>query len=158
LKKLVSIVGAGNWLISYDRIGPKVLELIQGRYGTEEVELCELGSTSLALLDHIHGQELMIVIDACLQGKSPGEITVMAPDLNNLSVEITSVHQIGPLETLAVAKRLFQEKMPEKILLVMVETKGINEKMEASTCQQVVKILDKEINRWQRDHQRSAAP
>lgn len=157
MKKLVSIVGAGNWLISYDRIGPKVLELIQGRYSAE-VELCELGSTSLALLDHIHGQELMIIIDACLQGKPLGEITVVAPNLNNLSVEITSVHQIGPLETLAVAKRLFQEKMPEKILLVMVETKGINEKMEVSACQQVVKILDKEINLWQRDHQRSAAP
>lgn len=147
-------MGAGNWLISYDRIGPKVLELIQGRYGAE-VELCELGSTSLALLDHIHGQELMIIIDACLQGNLPGTITVMAPDLNNRVVEMTSVHQIGPLETLAVANRLFQEKMPQKILLVMIETNAINEKMEESICQQVVKILDQEISSWQRDHQKS---
>ena len=145
MKNSISIVGAGNWLISYDRIGPKVLELIQGRYSSE-VELCELGNTSLALLDYIHSQDLMIIVDAGLQGKAPGEISVMVPDLNNPTVAITSVHQIGPVETLAIAKRLFPEQMPKQVLLIMVETNGIDAKMEETACQQVVNILDNEIN------------
>ncbi|OAD20037.1 methyl viologen-reducing hydrogenase maturation protease [Candidatus Thiomargarita nelsonii] len=125
--------------------------MIQERYGPE-VELCDIGSGGLALLDHLHSQELMIVVDACFQGKPPGEICVMEPNLDTQTMDVTSVHQIGPLETLAVAKRLFQEKMPQRILLIIVETNGIDDKTEKAACQQVVAILDMEIEAWQRNH------
>jgi len=146
--KSISIVGAGNWLISYDRIGPKVLELVAGRYDSA-VELCDIGSAGLALLDYLHGQELMLIVDACLQGKQPGEVCVIEPSLDSLNVNITSVHQIGPLETLLLAKRLFPEKMPQQIKLILVETNGIDDKKEAIACQEVLAILDREIEAWQ---------
>ncbi len=151
LEKPISIVGAGNWLISYDKIGPQVLELVEGRYGSE-VELCNIGSAGLALLDYLHGQELMLVVDACLQGNQPGEICIVEPCLDTLNMNITSVHQIGPLETLTFAKRLFPERMPLRIRLILVETNGIDDKKEAIACQEVLAILDREIEAWQRDH------
>jgi len=151
LEKPISIVGAGNWLISHDRIGPKVLELVKGRYGSE-VELCNIGSAGLALLDYLHGQELMLVVDACLQGIQPGEICIVEPCLDTLNINITSVHQIGPLETLTFAKRLFPASMPQRIRLILVETYGIDEKKEAVACQEVLTILDREIGAWQHDH------
>ncbi len=147
----ISIVGSGNWLISHDRIGPKVLELVEGRYGSE-VELCHIGSAGLALLDYLHGQELMLVVDACLQGNQPGEICIIEPCLDTLNINITSVHQIGPLETLTFAKRLFPESMPQRIRLILVETDGIDEKKEAVACQEVLAILDQEIGAWQRQY------
>lgn len=145
MEPLITIAGAGNWLISYDNIGPLVLSLVKGRYGSH-VELCELGSTTLSLLDYLHNQELLIIIDAGLQGKSPGEISVIEPNLETATVRVTSVHQIGPLETLGVANKLFPEKMPKRILLIVVETNGIDENVEKMACQRVIDILDQEIS------------
>jgi hydrogenase maturation protease len=145
MEKPIAIAGAGNWLVSYDKIGPLVLSLVNGRYGSH-VELCDLGSTTLSLLDYLHNQELLIIIDAGLQGKSPGEISVIEPNLETITFGVTSVHQIGPLETLNFANKLFPEKMPKRILLITVETNGIDEKIEKLACQRVIDILDQEIS------------
>ena len=69
----VTIAGSGNWLLGHDRIGPRVLERVAGRWG-DEVELVDIGTTSLALLDHLRGQELLLVVDACAGMASPGEV------------------------------------------------------------------------------------
>jgi hydrogenase maturation protease len=145
----ISVVGAGNWLMGNDRIGPRVLEAIRGRYGPE-VELCEVGHTGLAVLDHLHGQDVLLVIDACVLGGAPGEVRVVEPDLEGPPTRETSVHQVGPLEALMVAKNLFPSLMPHRILFILVETEGIDEHAEDAACRQVIVILDREIASWAR--------
>ncbi len=144
----VSIVGAGNWLISHDSVGLRVLELARERYG-ETVELCEVGSAGLALLDHLHGQELMIIVDACTLGGSPGTIKIVTPDYDDTPSHNVSVHQINPFETLAVAKHLYPDQVPERILFVLVETENINDRQLETACHEVIEILDREIVAWQ---------
>jgi hydrogenase maturation protease len=147
MKKPVTIIGAGNWLVSVDTVGPCVLELVQNRYG-QAVELCNMGSAGLVLLDHLHGQELMIVVDACILGGYPGRIHVLEPNLHHPGGDVSSVHQIGPLETLTIAKHFYPEQMPKRILLILVETAGIDTDTQQAACQQVVAILDREIEAW----------
>jgi hydrogenase maturation protease len=149
----ISVVGAGNWLMGNDRIGPRVLEAIKGRYGPE-VELCEVGHTGLAVLDHLHGQDLLLVVDACVLGGSPGEVHEVEPDLDRPFGRESSVHQVGPVETLAVAKRLFPSSMPHRIVLILVETEGIDERAEDAACQKVIAVLDREVAAWGTSHMR----
>lgn len=139
----ISVIGAGNWLVSHDRIGPRVLALVEGRYGPD-VELCDIGSGGLAILDHLHGQDLLLVVDAKVGG-TPGEVVVVIPDLDTPPTSEASVHQIGPVEALCVAKHLFPEKMPRRVLLVLVDTTDIDTEQEEEACRQVVTILDSEI-------------
>ena len=145
----ISIAGAGNWLLAHDRIGPQVLERAAGRYGPE-VELCELGSRGLGLLDLLRGQELLLVVDACLFGGAPGEIHVVDPDLDAAGGEggAVSVHQIGPLEALYVARELYPEQLPRTIRLVLVETEGLTRTKEEATCTRVLQALDREVQAW----------
>lgn len=117
----VTVAGAGNWLLGHDRIGPRVLEKIRGRWG-DEVELAEIGTDPLALLDHLHRQRLLVVVDACVGLGAPGEIQVVEVPFDSPLGRETSVHQIGPVETLVVARHLWPERLPERTLLVMVET------------------------------------
>nr|VFJ64844.1 MAG: hydrogenase maturation protease [Candidatus Kentron sp. FW] len=162
----ISIAGAGNRLIAHDRIGPRVLRLIKGRYGPE-VELCDIGTSGLRLLDYLRGQTLLVVIDACLMNEAPGTIRVLessaarggrahssfhsnrarddGPLFDIGQVRSTSVHQIGPLETLAVAERLYKEKLPRRVLSIMVETRDIDAATEKKACREVVGILDREV-------------
>ncbi len=144
----VAVVGAGNWLIASDRAGPKVLERIRGRYGPE-VEVRDMGSAGLALLDHLHGQELMFLVDACLLGGPAGRVHVSEPRFDGKPAPVGSVHQIGPLETLTIAARLYPEQMPKRVVLIGIETEGMNDRTEETACQEAVAILDREIERWQ---------
>jgi len=145
----VLVAGAGNWLLSSDRVGPRVLSLARDRYGPD-VELCDIGSSALSLLDHLCGQDLLVVIDACIGRGEPGEVFVVEPDLDSVPSRGTSVHQIGPMETLIVAGVLEPSSMPARIVLLLVETGDFEETEEGKACQRVVESLDREIERWRR--------
>jgi hypothetical protein len=58
------------------------------------------------------------------------------------------VHQIGPVETLKVARQLFPESLPRRVILVLVETAGADEEVQEAACRQVVDVLDNQIERW----------
>lgn len=146
-KAPVAVVGVGNWLISYDRMGPKVLDNCEDRYGPD-VQLFDAGSAGLSLLDCINGQDLMMVVDASNTGGKKGEVRVSEMDFE---VEFTSspgLHQIGPMETLAVARKLFPEKLPHRLLFILVETQGMNDTELDRASQRVVSIIDSEIARY----------
>lgn len=143
----VTIAGAGNWLVNVDQIGPRVMELIQGRYGTE-VEIRTLGSGALALLDVLHAQELLLLVDACIGQGNPGEIRCYEPNLTIPPTGVGSLHQIGPWETLLVARHFYPDTLPCRTLFITVETEGLGAEEESFACQQVISILDDKITAW----------
>lgn len=145
----VSVVGAGNWLLSHDRIGPEVLRRLEGRHGPE-VALLDIGCAGLDLLDHLHGQDLMLLLDACIQGGRPGEVRVLDADPDRVPESGSSVHQLGPLEVLAVARRLFPETLPRRVRLILVESEGLTPDDEARACEAVLAQVDQEIAAWRR--------
>ncbi len=144
----VTVVGAGNWMLTHDRIGPLVLEQIEGRYGPE-VELRTVGTHGLGLLDELRGQDLLLVVDACILGGEPGQVHVVDPDLDAPLGRQSSVHQIGPLEVLAVCSRLTPEALPARTRLLLVESDGLTEQGEQEACARVITELDREIGQWE---------
>jgi len=140
----VTVACSGNWLLGHDRIGPRVLDMIDGRYG-EAIDVCDLGTSALALLDHLRAQELLLVVDACLGRGRPGEVMVEIPDLEARLGRETSIHQIGPVEALVVAAHLAADSLPQRTRLVLVDTGGLDEAAESAACARVVEILDAEI-------------
>ena len=140
----ILVAGAGNWLLASDRIGPRVLEMAAQRY-PNGVELCDIGSTALSLLDSLRGQDLLIVIDACVGRGTPGEIFVIEPDLSASPGRGTSTHQIGPVETLIIAQHLEPASMPRRTLLILVETGEFGAGDEDDACRRVLEVLDREV-------------
>lgn len=141
----VALVGAGHWMLAEDRIGPRVLDRIEGRYGPG-VELHQVGTAALALLDCLDGQDVMVVVDACVAGWPPGEVRVIEPDLDRpLSGGATSAHQLGPMESLALARVLTPERLPRRVVMVLVETEHLDPEAEDRACDRVVALLDEEV-------------
>jgi hydrogenase maturation protease len=143
----VTVAGAGHWLLGHDRIGPMVLERAADRWG-DAVELIDIGTTCLALLDALRGQELLVVVDAYVGAEPPGRVVMTEPDLCAATGPSTSIHQIGPLEALAVGHELDPEIMPRRVLLVLVQTRGLDPSDEPRACEAVLDILDREIEAW----------
>ena len=137
----VTVAGVGNWLVSQDRVGPRVLEMAAGRYG-DDVELADIGSGGLALLDHLHGQKLLVVVDACLGLGRPGEVVVVDEAPGAAMAAGVSAHQIGPAEVLLIARNLQPETMPERTVLLLAETGELDESQLDTACERVMAELD----------------
>jgi hydrogenase maturation protease len=143
----VSIAGAGNWLVPHDAIGPRVIEHVSQRYGSD-VELLDIGSSALGLLDHLHGQDLLVVVDAGLYDAPPGEVRLVDPDLASPPAPALSVHQIGPLEALSAAKLICPERLPQRTLLLLVQTEGLDHEGEEATLRRVTRALDRVVGAY----------
>ena len=143
------MAAAGNWIISCDRVGPRVLREVE-RAAPRGVELADVGTSGLALLDHLHAQKLLVVVDACVGRGLPGEVLVEEPDLLAPFGREPSVHQIGPREALAVASRLYPGEMPERVRLVLIETGGLDESKEDDAVSRAARAVMNEIDTWRR--------
>jgi hydrogenase maturation protease len=143
----VTVAGAGNRLISCDRIGSRVLSRIADRYGAD-VELCETATNGLDLLDVIRCQDLLIIVDACIENEPPGLVTVRKPDPETAFCPNTSIHQISAMDALMIGQYLYPERMPRELLLITVNTNGLDEGGEDIACERAIQILDREIAAW----------
>ena len=141
----IVIVGIGNWQVESDSLGPSVLAMLEGRYG-ETVFLKNIGTTPLGLLECLDSQDLMLIVDACVIDGIPGRIHVQRPDLDAEPQNLPTLHHIGPLETLMVARHLYPRQLPKNILLVLVETEGLERSMMNAARREVISIIDKEIS------------
>lgn len=143
----VCVVGSGNPLIAGDRIGPRVLERLAGRYG-DEVELVELGTACLGLLDAIDGQELLLVVDASAHGEG-GAVRLCDPELDRIPATGTGVHGLGPVEALAVVRALEPQRLPRRCRFVLVDADHARDAAsEELACQAAVAAIDRELASW----------
>ncbi|HZP63951.1 MAG TPA: hydrogenase maturation protease [Terriglobales bacterium] len=73
--KKVLIGGIGNVLLGDDGVGPYVVRLLTANYEFDEgVELCDLGTPALDLIDQISGKDAVILIDALKVDTEPGSV------------------------------------------------------------------------------------
>ena len=143
----VTVVGCGNWQVRTDRVGPRVLAAL-AKKGVPDVVTQDVGVSILGLLDLLRGQELLVLVDACVGLAAPGTILVREPDPATPLTTTSSVHQIGPLETLAVARELYPEQLPRRTVLVLIETGGLETQAEAETCRRAVGVVEEQIEGW----------
>ncbi len=117
------VVCIGNRLVADDAAGPKVYDALVRRGLAHHVELKLLGTGGISLLDELHGEELLVVVDAVRFGAPPGTLHVL--DWNHLAdsaggLPVTS-HDIGIGEVMSVGNQIFPDRMPEKVVLVGIE-------------------------------------
>ncbi len=140
----ISVVGCGNWQVRPDRLGPRILARLAER-APEDVELTDVGTTLLGLLDRLHRQELLVLVDACRAGAPPGTVAVSDVDDEIRVPPRPSLHQIGPLETLAIARELFPERCPRRIRFVTIETTDLDPEGEEVACRAALAAIEREI-------------
>ncbi len=143
----VTVVGCGNWLIRCDRVGPRVLAALAKRRAPD-VDLEDVGVSILGLLDRLRGQELLILVDACVGMAAPGAILVREPRPEGDLLAHSNLHQIGPLEALAVARELYPERLPRRTVMVLIETGGLDTRAEAEVCRRAVEVVEQQIEAW----------
>jgi hydrogenase maturation protease len=73
--KGVLIAGIGNVLLGDDGVGPYVARLLDAIYEFDEgVEVSDLGTPALDLIDEISDRDAVIIIDSVDSGATPGTV------------------------------------------------------------------------------------
>ncbi len=124
------IVGIGNLLCRDEGIGVHVIEKMKEVELPDHVELLDIGTSTMDLISYLEGVRKLVVIDAMKAGRTPGTIYRCKPeDLLPTDEGPISLHEIGLLETLAMAKKMGREI---ETVIIGVEPKVLDWGMELS--------------------------
>jgi len=126
--KKVVIIGIGNLILRDEGVGVHAVRELEGRDLPPRVEVIDGGTATMELLPVIQEAESIIVIDALKGGGDPGTIYRVTPDdLMGETERLLSLHQVGLLEVLGMARQLGGD--PE-VVIIGVEPKEISWGME----------------------------
>jgi hydrogenase maturation protease len=143
----ITVVTAGNWFVSSDRIGSLVFCELEGRL-PGQAELVDTGTAGLELLDFLRGQDLFILVDACTGKGASGAAWVVEPDLTLRPTHSPTLHQVGPLEALGIAALLYPARLPRTLKLVLVDTENLDEAGEVEAAHRAARLVHTEIDTW----------
>lgn len=119
--KSVLIGGIGNVLLGDDGVGPYVVRLLAAHYQFEDgVEVIDLGTPALDLIDQISGRDAVILVDSVKADAEPGTIELFRKaEISRLTPQVRmDPHSPALVETL-LAVELFGAS-PADLLLIGV--------------------------------------
>jgi hydrogenase maturation protease len=127
----VLILGLGNILLRDEGVGVRVVQAMELLDLPPEVELFDGATAGLDLLDVLGERRQVIVIDAIEGDIEPGTVLRLAPeDLAPREGRGVSLHELGFMETLTVAKRL--GIAPQQVTVFGIKPRDVSWGLELS--------------------------
>ncbi len=124
---IIKIIGVGQILRGDDAAGLAAVQLWQATYLNRiarpfiQVELAEL--PGIDLLSLIDSARFAIIVDAVHSGAKAGTIhQVSEEQLSSFERAASSAHGWGVAETLSIGRKLMPVKLPDRLILVGIET------------------------------------
>jgi hydrogenase maturation protease len=149
-KKKILVLGVGNILLRDEGVGVRVVERLQERVSfSTNVEVMDGGTLGLKLMDAMSSCDYLIVVDAVLNGESPGSIYRLTGDQIGKSLAFkNSLHQTDLIETLVCCELV--GRRPETVV-IGIEPKDFSpwsDKLTATIrkkLETIIKIVLQEI-------------
>lgn len=122
-KAAILVAGIGNIFLGDDGFGVEVARRLLAHRQLDSVRVIDFGIRGFDLAYALQdGYETTILVDAYPHGQTPGTVTVIEPDLENLSSaagEFVQPHAMNPMNVLRMAKAM--NASVKRILLVGCE-------------------------------------
>ena len=124
MHKEILILGLGNVLMGDEGIGVKAVEYLQERGLAAYADLLDGGTGGFHLLSLFQTYPHIIIIDATIGGREPGEISILKPRYASEFPRSLTSHDIGLKDLLQSAELL--EDLPE-ISLIAIQIADVNQ-------------------------------
>jgi hydrogenase maturation protease len=117
----ILVAGIGNVLMSDDGFGPRVIELLQGKEISKDVELRDMGTAGLTIATELEGFDIVVFVDSMETNSVPGVIKQVEIDLNTIdaseATELSklTVHEVGLEGLLKFSKAI--GTLPRRVFL-----------------------------------------
>jgi hydrogenase maturation protease len=154
-RRILTIIGLGNEMLSDDGLGIKVVRELKNRLDDRSVAFEELSVGGLQLFDYLIGTEECIIVDAIKTGKQPaGTLLRFVQTAEDDPVTLTSSHQIDLGQILGLA-RFMGAPLPKRLTVYGIEADDITtfrETCTAQVSQAIPKLVEAICNDVQTDH------
>jgi len=115
----ILVLGIGNILMGDEGVGVRVVESLDPQSMPPGVDIVEGGTGGFQLLALFDQYDQMIIVDASLDGKPPGTLTVLAPKYSAQFPATLTAHDIG-LKDLVDAAELLGRVPPIQLVTISV--------------------------------------
>ena len=113
----VLVLGIGNLLMGDEGVGIHAMEYMMKKPFSEDVMFLDGGTGGFPLLSCLQDHKRVIIIDAGLDDRPPGEVRVLRPRYSSDFPKTLGAHDIGLKDLIESATLL--EKMPEIYLIII---------------------------------------
>ena len=119
------ILGVGNILLSDEGVGVRVVQELEKRLEIQpHFDIIDGGTCGMELLDAMANREHLIIIDAVLANKQPGEIIVLHDEqVPTFFSRKISPHQLGICDVLSALK--LTDEFPQKLCLIGIQPESL---------------------------------
>ena len=145
MKSLVA--GIGSTIRGDDGVGVHAARQLRTRSLPDDVDVVELGTAGLALLDLVEGYDRLIVLDAIVTGAPCGTVHVLTGEEAAQAVHLGAGHEADLPTTLSLGRKLMGSHMPQHVAVVAVEagdlttfSERLTPEVEASIPEVVAKV------------------
>jgi hydrogenase maturation protease len=118
------VVGIGSTIRRDDGIGVRAARQFKERCSSPHVDVIELGTAGLSLLDFIDGYDRLIILDAIITGSPPGTVHELKGEDVTKTVHLGVGHEADLPTSLRLGKQL-TGRMPSDVLVFAVEAGDI---------------------------------
>lgn len=123
--KRTLVIGIGSTILSDDGIGVHAARAVKDDARTQHLDVIELGTAGIALLDFIAGYDRLIIIDAVRSGAEPGTLHELKPEDFTGCAHLGSGHDADLPAVLALGKKLKGADMPDEVLILGIEAEEL---------------------------------
>ena len=101
-KTEILILGIGNILMGDEGVGVHVVRYLETMHLPEHARLLDGGTGSLVLLEPMQQAGKVIIVDATMDGQTPGTISILRPRFSSDYPKTLTAHDIGLKDLLDV--------------------------------------------------------
>jgi len=162
--KNILIGGIGNVLLGDDGVGPYIARFLDAHYTFEPgIEIADLGTPALDLIDQISGRDAVILVDSVSIDAEPGTIVLYRKEeITRLTPQVRmDPHSPALVETLLAAEMF--GKTPAEVLLIGIVPQSfeagcaLSDPVAEAVEDAIAKILG-ELERWGVAYQKKPQP
>jgi hydrogenase maturation protease len=138
------VLGIGNYLMGDEGIGVHIAQRLSNESLPENIDVIDGGTGGFHLLAYFENYDHLILVDATLDGNTPGTVRLIKPHFASDFPQAMSTHDIGLKDMVSAIQLL--GKMPEISLFVVsiesIQQQGITltDEIEAIVPELIQKI------------------
>lgn len=113
----ILILGIGNFIMGDEGIGVHAIKTLEREEWPENFTVLDGGTGGFHLMEHLEKSDLVIMIDATMDGKSAGTISLIKPRFSSDFPTALSAHDIGLKDM--IESLIILDKLPEMFLFTV---------------------------------------
>ncbi|MBT8263014.1 MAG: hydrogenase maturation protease [Bacteroidia bacterium] len=148
----ILVMGVGNYLMGDEGIGVHIIQEMSKMDLPDAVDILDGGTGGLLLLSCFEAYPKIIFIDATMDGKTPGSISIITPKFASDFPNALSVHDVG-LKDMIEAVYLMDE-VPEILLITISiqEVKPMTVELSKPVKEAIPRTIDKVLKLAEKLH------